>query len=100
MQELAQPHRVGLDAAEIGVELEAQLRLLRAVIEVGDLAHEAVQVELREIDFRGAGIVAEGVHHVAHGFDLLHDRVRRSIEQLRLRARQAAEIAAANPLGG
>ena len=74
------------DAADRARAGSAAARVLRAV-QIGHLGDQLVQAEARDLHLRGARVLAEGVHHLLHGLDLLHDGVRGALEDLARRAR-------------
>jgi hypothetical protein len=65
-------------------------RILQPV-QLGHLGDQLVQAEMRQLHVRRARVFAEGVDHLLHGIDLLHDGVRGALEQLRILGVHAAQ---------
>src|SRR5207245_11593352 len=82
----------------IEMEPDARARILRAV-EVGDLRDELVQAEARDLHLRRTRVLAEGVHHLLHALDLLHDGSGAALEDFGVAGVHAAEEAPPQPLG-
>src|SRR5579883_2010635 len=101
VEDLPHPAPVGFDALEPRVEAQVDggARVLRAV-ELGDFGDELIQVEPTHPHLRRTCVLAEGVHHLLHALDLLHDGVCGPLEDLRIARRHACQQAPPQALGG
>ena len=86
VQNLSHPPHVGFDHWHVRIRRQNDLNAagLRS-IQVDDLMNQLVHAEHANFHIRRACIVAEGINHFLHGFYLLHDGVRRAIENSRHR---------------
>ena len=101
VQQLPQPHRIGVHFAHAVVELQRNGRLPALVtIQPGNLADELVQVHPHQVQRRRAGIFTEGVDHVPHRLDLLHDRMGRAFQHLAILRRHDRQVTAPDAFGG
>ena len=82
-QDLAQSPPIRLNIRHLSAQVQRDLdgRVAQQV-ELGDFAHEHIEAEAADLHVRGTRVVAEGVDHLLHRIDLLHDRVGRALEQL------------------
>src|SRR6185312_4126149 len=74
VEDLPHPAAVRLDGFEPLVEAQVNgcARVLRAV-ELRDLGDELIQAEAADPYLRRARVLTEGIYHLLHGLDLLHD---------------------------
>ena len=83
---------------ERNAEAHAAARDLRAV-QVRHLGDELVHVHARHLEPRRTRVLAERVDHLLHRLDLLHDRLRAAVEQLRVLLVQGRQQLVPHALG-
>ncbi len=100
MQHLSHAPHICFDVGHrrVGEKHDLDITLLRA-IQIDDLVHELVQTETANFYIGCSGIIAEGVYHFFHRLHLLHDRVRRPVEDLGFLFGHRMQVLAPQPLG-